>query len=439
MNRIKWEIFLIVLGVVIYVLSLPHGIHGDASVRYDALRNLLATGQLTPMVYSYVHPIFSAPLLLFGYLYKDGFWWVSRFNTFVAFATIAYVAYVARAWKDWNASRVRLLVLLLLGATMLPKHVTDYYAEVFSACLALAAIFFYQRGRSFWAVLALCLSTWNVIATIFGAAALLCFFALRSRRWRYLAALPLLPLGFAVENYLKYGELYPTAYMAMQVGPHTMLPYAMGPGFSYPLFFGLLNVLFSFGRGILFFAPGLIALFHPALWRGQDRSKEVLWASAAYMVGLTLVYAKFWAWHGGAFWGPRYFLFASLLAAFALASLSGEEGLSPPWRTYWVGAVLLSLWVGCQGVLFGTDFLEDCFSRGHELEFVCNYVPEYSVLWRFFIVGPPVTGRRITYLIYGLLLAGTILWPVLRELALEAVARGRGFWKSHGPSSGWRV
>lgn len=439
MNRAKWELFLIVLGAVIYLFSYPHGIHGDASVRYDALLSFLSTGKLAPMVYSYVHPLVSAPLLLFGYLYKDGFWWVSRFNAFAALGTIAYAAWCARRWKGWSAGSVRLLVLLLLAGTMLPKHVTDYYAEVFSACMVLVAIFFFQKNKSAWAILALCLSVWNMIATIFGAGALLVFFAIRSRRWRYVLASPLLVIGFAVENYLKFSEFYPTAYMAMQAGPHTMLPYAMGPGFSYPLFFGLLNVFLSFGRGILFFAPGLLAFLHPALWRGEDKSKQLLWAGFVYLLGITLVYAKFWAWHGGAFWGPRYFLVASLLAAFALTELWRERDLSLVWRVYWVGAVMLSLWVGCQGVLYGTDFLGDCYSQAHELEFVCHYVPQYSALWRVFIIGPHLEGRRITYLIYALLIGGTFLWGPLRELAHEAATKAREWWRNYGPTTGWKV
>ncbi len=438
MSRAKWEQFLIGLGVLVYLLEFPHGIHGDASVRYDALRGFLSSGHLAPMVYSYVHPIFSSPLILLGHLYKDAFWWVSRFNSFMALGMIAFMAGRVRQWPEWKPESTRLLILLLMGATMFPKHVTDYYAEVFSACFAFAAILLFQSGRSGWAVAALCLSVWNVVASIFGGAGLLLFFAVREKRWRFLAALPLLPLGHMVENYLKYGEFFPSAYLAMQ-GPVSMLPYASGPGFSYPLFFGILNVFLSFGRGLLFFVPGLLILFYPALWKGREKYKEVIWAGTIYLAGLVLVYGKYWAWHGGAFWGPRYFLFASILGAFALAALRQERKISLPWRLYWIFAVALSCWVGCQGVLFGTDFLEDCFSRGHEIEYTCYYVPEYSVLWRFFIVAPAITGRRVVYLAYFLLIATTVLWAPVKEGARECWSYTRRAWKDFGPFSGWRV
>ncbi len=436
-KAVSWELFLIGIGVIFYLFEFSHGIHGDASVRYESLLTTLRTGHFAPMVYSYVQPFFSAPLLLLGYVFKDGFWWVSRFNAFLILALTWFAARTSRLWAGWDSSRVRLLALLLLGATMFPKHSTDYYAEVFCAVFALFSILFYQANRSWLAILAISFSVWNGVATILGGGALLTYFAIRTKRWRYLAALPLLPAGFLLENYLKYGEFYPTAYLAMQAGPHTMLHYAMGPGFSYPLFFGLLNVVFSFGRGVLWFAPGLVLLFHPALWKGDDRARDLIRASMLYLTGLILIYAKFWAWHAGSFWGPRYFLFASILAVYVLALLDRE--LTPFWRTIWICVTLLSCWVACQGVLFGTDFLEDCFKQDHEFEFVCWYVPEYSVIWRFFVVGPPITGRRVAYLIFFLLVAGTVIWPRLLSLVGDALAMGKSLWRDYRPQSNWRA
>jgi hypothetical protein len=435
----RWEIFLLVLGVAFYLFEFSHGIHGDGSVRYDALLATLRSGHVAPMVYSYVHPLVSAPLLLGGYLYKDGFWWICRFNAFFFLAVTYFAARESGRWPGWNAAHARRLALLLLGATMFPKHVTDYYAEVFSACTILLAILFFQRGRHALAMLAVCLSVWNTVATLVGGAFLLAFFAARSKRLRFLLVVPLLPLGFLLENWVKYGEFYPSAYVALQVGPHMPLPYAMGPGFTYPLFFGLLNVFLSFGRGLLFFTPALVFLFHPRVWRGDGRSRELILASALYLAGITLVYSKYFAWHAGAFWGPRYFLFASVLAAYLLATVGGDREDSPFWRSVWVLLTLASCWVACQGVMFGTDFLDDCYRDAHELEFTCFYVPEYSVLWRFFIVAPPVTGRRVAYLAYFALVAITLCGPVVRQLAGEAIGRAHRAWRELGPASGWKI
>ena len=44
-------------------------------------------------------------------------------------------------------------------------------------------------------------------------------------------------------------------------GYQTLLPYSGLPGFSYPPFYGVLSMLLSFGKGLLFFAPGLVLVF----------------------------------------------------------------------------------------------------------------------------------------------------------------------------------
>lgn len=419
-----------------YLFFFSHGIHGDAAVRYDALLVLLQTGKLSPMVYSYVHPLISSPLLLLGYIVKSGFWWISRFNAFVFLGTAFYLAHHFKKDRQWSPESTRLALLLFFAATMFPKHVTDYYPEVFSTCLALLGMLWIQENKPSRAILAICLSVWNVIATLPAAALVFVFFAIRKRSWRYLAAIPLLVVGFALENYLKYDDWYPHAYLNMQIGPKSVLPYAEGPGFSYPLFFGILNVFFSFGRGLLFFCPGIIALFYSGLWKNLNKDREIILAGLIYLIGLVVVYGRFWGWHAGYFWGPRYFLFVSLLSCLALLALSREEQLSLKWRSLWVLTVGFSLWVACQGVLFGNDFLEDCGAK--DLDFMCIYTPEYSVLWRMFIIGPPMAGRRIAFLIYFVLVGGSVLWSPVKILLGEFLTFAKSTWRDHGPTSNWR-
>ena len=90
----------------------------------------------------------------------------------------------------------------------------------------------------------------------------------------------------------------------------TVLPYSGEPGFSYPLLLGLLSIVFSLCRGLVFFMPALL------LWL-SDRTPALL-KEHAYAVGLmllvvcglVLVYARWWAWYGGISCGPRFFVFA---------------------------------------------------------------------------------------------------------------------------------
>ena len=434
--RANWERFLIAAGIALYIFAFPHGIHGDGAVRYDALLRLLHEGRFSPMLYSYVGPIFSAALLPLGWLYKDGFWWVSRFNTFL-FLLIAFVT--ARQFRiRWGEGAARSFLLLLFCATMFPRHVTDYYSEVFSACLAFLAILQFQEGRGLLSVIFLSLSVWNTPGSALGGGLMLLFFAIRSRRWRYAAAIGIMALGLFAENYLKFGNfLVPDAYLGME-GFHNYLPYSGGPGFSYPLFFGLLSVFFSFGKGLIFFMPGLFAFFWPGWSAQSEKDREVLWAGWIYLAGLLLVFSRWWSWYGGWFWGPRFFLFGSLLAVWGLAALLRSRRLGPGWNFFLLISLAISLWAGCQGVMWGQDFLEDCYVRDPKLEFICNYVPEYSVLWRVFVVWPPLQGRRMLFLVYFLMVSGTLLSGSAASLLGLLRDRARDWLRRYGAISGWR-
>lgn len=440
MAKTYWERLLIAIGVLMYLFVFPHGIHGDAHPRYEALVSFLETGKLSPIPYSYVHPLFSAPLFFLGKILKDSYWWVSRFNAFLFLGTVWYAAHFCRLHLKWDAALVRRLVLMLLAATMFPKHVTDYYPEVFSACFVLLAILFHLENKAWLAIIALSLSVWNVIGTAPAGAAVLAYFAFRTKQWRYLAALPLLALGFLLENFFKFGDFYPHAYLNMQYAGRTksILPYAGVSTFGYPYLFGWLSILFSFGRGLIFFTPGLLALLWSAIWKKRDLLASLIVAGSAYFLGLMLVYGKFWAWYGGWFWGPRYFLFCSLLAVFALIALERVESASLLRRVFCFFALALSLWVACQGVLFGQDFLEDCYVNGLEREFFCHYVPEYSPLWRFFTVLPPIRGRKIAYLVYFCLVAATLLAGPGRALLQEMKIRLADALRKLLPLSEWR-
>lgn len=432
----KWEKFLIFLGVVFYVLLFPHGIHGDGSVRWNAVQNLLA-GRIDPILYSYVHPLLSTLLLPLGYVIKDGFWWVSRFNTIVFLFTAFRVAQVLS--RSWDPRSVRVLLLLLFCATMFPRHSTDYYSEVFSACMIVLAIFELQAARGWLAVTLVCLSVWNTPGTAVGGALLLAFFSLRTKSLRYALAVPLLGAGIMGETYLKFGELFPNAYINSP-GFKNLLPYSGGPGFSYPLFFGLLSVFFSYGKGLLFYTPGIIGLFRRDLWKQNEDGHSFVVAGAVYFAGLLLVFSRFWAWPGDWFWGPRFYLFVSFLAVMVLMVMRRNEHLSLPWRIFWFLATALSFWVGCQGIMYGQDFLEDCYkTHGPQVEFMCWYVPEYSPLWRPFVVWPLPQGRKVAYLGYFLLVAGTVLWEPGKKILSEARAGVAAFWREYARPSAWRI
>lgn len=180
-------------------------------------------------------------------------------------------------------------------------------------------------------------------------------------------------------------------------------------------------------------------MFHAGLWKLKGKERDFFVAGVLYLMGLILVFSRWWAWHGDWFWGPRFYLFASFLAPVMLALMIRRLELSAPWRIFWVGAVALSIWVGVQGVLFGQDFLEDCYrDQVNIVDFLCHYIPEYSVLWRPFIVLPSLlVGRRIGFFIYFLLVAITVLYSPVKLL----VVQGSGFLRDYARKLivGWRL
>jgi hypothetical protein len=104
------------------------------------------------------------------------------------------------------------------------------------------------------------------------------------------------------------------------------------------------------------------------------------------VLGLVLAYASWWSWYGGWYWGPRFFLFASLPASWILAKLihTGRKSL-------FLSVVLplfvtFSLWVGVNGVVFQQKTLDVCIANNYALEHLCWYVPEFSPLLRPFII-----------------------------------------------------
>jgi hypothetical protein len=89
-------------------------------------------------------------------------------------------------------------------------------------------------------------------------------------------------------------------------------------------------------------------------------------------------------------------------------------------------------------VLYGQDFLEDCYARDPKLEFICHFVPEYSPLWRVFVARPIPHGRKWAYLAYFLLVGGTLLWGPARGIARDLAAAAKRLWVACGLRAGWR-
>jgi hypothetical protein len=278
----------------------------------------------------------------------------------------------------------RLLVKLLVFASMFANHIQYYYGEVFTTVAVTVGVFWLSRGRwaRGWAVLVL--GAVNTPASLFGIGGIAICHARRSRSW-----LPLLGpiVAFAVmltEWLLVRGDFFATGYHG-DAGFRNALPYSGLPNFSHPFFFGLLSILLSFGKGLVFFVPGLVL---PLPGSAPARLRWVHYTLVTFVGGLVLAYAKWWSWWGGWFWGPRFFLVASIPACLSLGTnLMDWPKLGVLRRSLVAAALLLSFWVGVNGLVFRGTGLQLCIDNFFQLDAFCHYVPEMSVLWHPFVDG----------------------------------------------------
>ncbi len=424
---------LIFLGILTLFFMSPYKIVGDGVSRFYAISELLTQGTISDMPYSMIGPLFSVPLWLLGKLYKSSAWWCARYNFFVFCGGLFLFYRLLRNHVD--RSVVRKFLLILIAASMFSQHVTTYYGEVFSALLVGAGILAIALKYSYrwWGVVILGVA--NTPAAVAGLVMLVLKQAIAKKRWRYFMVLVAAVGIICVELWIRHGDPFTSGY-AGNSGYRTLLPYSGKPGFSYPFFFGLISILFSFGKGILFFAPGLLLIIKRRNIKPEIYDAYKLWI--CFLIGLILVYAKWWSWYGGWFWGPRFFLFASIAASFALAVNLQDSDKSLIANLSTLVALCLSVWVSISGAVFGTANLGICLSNNYALESFCWYMPEFSVLWRPFVVSMPLKPQHIITIVYHVIVFAYLVFPLLQMLARQINTEYKSFKLSHLNFKDWR-
>lgn len=407
------DLALLFVGIAV-LWAIPHHIGGDGEVRVQALERLLREGRLATPRYSMVGPIFALPLHVAGL--------TELYN--VTLFTIALGIF-------WRELRDRTLLLLLVFASMFPNHVQVFYGEPFTALAVAVGVLWVSRGRALAGWAAIVLGAVNTPASVVGVGAMALLEARRTKRLAPLLA-PAVVLGLAfIENALMRGHPLRTGYEG-DVGFRTVMPYSGKPGFSYPFFFGVLAIFLSFGKGLVFFAPGLFA---PAAKDAPERLRVIQRLLVVFVAGLVLVYARWWSWYGGTFWGPRFFLVASIPACIAITThLRSDARPSPSGNALLAVVLVLSFWVGVNGLVFDLTGLGICSKDAFALEALCHFTPELSPLWHPFVDFASAVPDKTRPLAVGVIAFwGVVLaWvgrDVFRQLARDArglVERQRG-------------
>jgi hypothetical protein len=168
-------------------------------------------------------------------------------------------------------------------------------------------------------------------------------------------------------NYVRFANPFTTGYLPEE-------------SFSAPWLTGILGLLVSPGRGLVFFCPVLVlCLLTSTVFFRRHRVEAALvfLVSACYV----LLYGKWFMWHGGYAWGPRFLVPILPLLCLTLAPLLES------WRGVrrWVFRALFALSAAIQLLASSVDFslhqaalLETGIPLFDPITF---FDPRYSQLW----------------------------------------------------------
>jgi hypothetical protein len=394
-------------------MILPQRVQGDDAVRQVMLRQL-ADGVKPETKYSFIQPTLSVPF----------FWVLDHLHFGVYAVTLLPIAWMTvwsfAVWKVLARQRSRqfahhvvvLTVASLLGASLIGFNSDIFTALAMSGGLIVGLMACSRRARiGGWLVFTIGAANTPVM---FAATAAMATYLIVSRRELRFAALPIGVFALMViEATAVSGQLSWTRYTnGVEHGTVQLLPWGDVHGFGWPLWSGLLAVLFSFGRGLVFYIP--------TIWNSATRTfdgvtsvERALWTVA---VALVPIYSMWWAWFGGSSFGPRFFTIAVVPAAMATSSLVCRTDRGVLRSTVAALSVVLSLWVVVSGAVFGvtTTAFDWCASGGGFNNFVvCLYTPEYSGLWAPIWAADPVGFRDAVFALVMCVFVAPTLWLIL--------------------------
>ncbi|GCE22741.1 hypothetical protein [Dictyobacter kobayashii] len=415
----------IVIGMLFILLIMPRTLHGDATYRYQYISQFLHQGivQSVQNKYSLIGPIFSLPLLYIGEKLGKPVDWILLYN-YIVFAISLLATYLL--CKDrLDRGLLRKFFLLMITASMFAAHLASYYGEVFTAvCVGFGIMAALIRFTSLGGWIVIVLGVANTPATLVAFGLVVLKRILDKKRLRYALAIIAAAILVLGESWIRRGSPFASGY-DNDAGYHTFMPYSGLPGFSYPFFFGLLSIFFSFGKGLIFFTPGLFLPIGKTLKMWRDKyalnmyQVYTLWI--CFVIGLVIIYSRWWSWYGGRYWGPRFFLFASIPASFALAVRLHNKETHLAINIFTAVVLALSSWVGICAVLFQSYvYLPTCAQNNYALEAACHYIPEYSVLWSPFVTHPHLQLRQELFLAYSLIVFIYFMFPLLFKIYQQA-------------------
>lgn len=218
------------------------------------------------------------------------------------------------------------------------------------------------------------------------------------------------------------GVLLTGYFNAMRYGSPFITGYE-NEGFTTPLHVGLYGLLFSPGKGIIYFAPPVILLPFALvyIWRsGKSQLRaETLWfaCQAALVFGFHALWSS---WEGNVAWGPRFLIPFIPFMLWPLGALAQVVWARRVWWALGVAGFLVAV----AGTLVDQFYYFDInrvYREGTVEEWHMLFTPEWSQIvahWRFILTGVREPMIRPTLSQMGLPPA----WDMIVPTAFAALA-----------------
>jgi hypothetical protein len=349
-------------------------ISGDGGVRWHALTSLMDGHRLTEDRYTLEMPLLAVPLWAAGdaVAHASGTSGeerleairrvVQRFNKVVAFG-LALWAFRKLRTLGLSVRGAAAGVVGLLFASLLVPNAKDFYSECLWTLFACVAVGLLAAGnrrtRGGDAVLAAAAAFAIPLDPLLGpilaaTGVVLAMSAARGERRAAIRGAALVALGVALGALLSAGENVLRRGSALDFGYES-------EGFTASLVTGLAGQLFSPARGAVFYLPAFFLGFVLCARLPAGEARRFVLAAVVFGSALILAYAKWHAWHGMTYWGPRFLLPLSVFGALFVALAAGPAWRAgPAARATLVAVVALSYAAYKVGVGIGVGPLLEC-------------------------------------------------------------------------------
>ncbi|WP_207534904.1 hypothetical protein [Desertivirga arenae] len=332
---------------------------------------------------------------------------IASFLGYLVFGVIIIIFWELGGKLELPKRQVLITTLIFAFTSYCFAHAQDSYEQIYEALfLLLCILFLLKKDLSEISIIlaAVSLGIGLIFRTTIIIAVPGILWLITRTREKVLFLFTLLPFIFLLlyYNFFRFGNPFETGYS---------LAWYQSFGKTSATSFTLVNIpkhsvalLFSFGKGLLWFSPSLILVCWSIknFWRHQRKLSVSLYIISICYIGF---YAANFAWHGSAWnWGPRYIIPIVPLLYLNLFYLSGLK------RKLGAAVCLLSFSVQILAIstFYKRDLIKILISKG-DIFWTDNYFfnPSYSPIKGQIVSLYDVTksisspGPKSTYLFRG--------------------------------------